>query len=225
MPRKVFTAGEVLAAADVNEFLMDQAVQSFAGTAARGSAIPTPVTGMTTYLEDTKDLRTYDGSAYISTSGLTLIKTTSFTAQATVSFDNVFTSEFTNYRALINAASSTGTTMGAQMRDGGSPITTSTYNAQVNDIGSTSYFAVRITAAASVNITTIVSGSDTVADIVIGNPALSKNTVFITNAYYPSINISQIYGENTNATAYDGVQFILPTGTMTGTISIYGMKK
>jgi hypothetical protein len=36
MPRKVFTSGEVLSATDVNEFLMDQMVQTFAGTAARG---------------------------------------------------------------------------------------------------------------------------------------------------------------------------------------------
>jgi hypothetical protein len=62
MSRKVFTAGEVLAAADVNSFLMDQTVMSFAGTAARGSAIPSPVEGMTTYLEDSNSLAIYDGS-------------------------------------------------------------------------------------------------------------------------------------------------------------------
>jgi hypothetical protein len=64
MSRKVFTAGEVLAAADVNSFLMDQTVMSFAGTAARGSAIPSPVEGMTAYLEDSNTLSLYDGSAW-----------------------------------------------------------------------------------------------------------------------------------------------------------------
>jgi hypothetical protein len=64
MSRKVFTAGEVLAAADVNSFLMDQSVMSFAGTAARGSAIPSPVEGMTTFLEDSNILSIYDGSAW-----------------------------------------------------------------------------------------------------------------------------------------------------------------
>jgi hypothetical protein len=62
MSRKVFTAGEVLAAADVNSFLMDQSVMSFAGTASRGSAIPSPVEGMTTFLEDSNILSIYDGS-------------------------------------------------------------------------------------------------------------------------------------------------------------------
>jgi hypothetical protein len=41
---------------------MDQTVMSFAGTAARGSAIAAPVEGMTTYLEDSNSLAIYDGS-------------------------------------------------------------------------------------------------------------------------------------------------------------------
>jgi hypothetical protein len=64
MSRKVFTAGEVLAAADVNSFLMDQTVMSFAGTAARGSAIGTATEGMTTYLEDSDSLEIYNGTSF-----------------------------------------------------------------------------------------------------------------------------------------------------------------
>ena len=77
MPRKVFTAGEVLAAADVNEFLMDQAVQSFAGTAARGSAIPSPVEGMTTYLEDSDSVEIHNGTSFVQ--ALPIGEWTSFT--------------------------------------------------------------------------------------------------------------------------------------------------
>jgi hypothetical protein len=64
VPRKVFVAGEILTAADVNTNLMDQAVMSFAGTATRGSAIPSPVEGMAAYLEDSNILSLYDGSAW-----------------------------------------------------------------------------------------------------------------------------------------------------------------
>jgi hypothetical protein len=64
MPRKVFTAGEVLAAADVNSFLMDQTVMTFAGTAARGSAIGTATEGMVTWLNDQNALQVYDGTAW-----------------------------------------------------------------------------------------------------------------------------------------------------------------
>ena len=64
MPRKVFVAGEILTAADVNTNLMDQSVMVFAGTAARGSAIPSPSEGMVTYLSDSDEVEVFDGSAY-----------------------------------------------------------------------------------------------------------------------------------------------------------------
>jgi hypothetical protein len=73
VPRKVFVAGEILTAAAVNENLMDQSVMSFAGTAARGSAIPTPTEGMVAYLNDSNALTVYDGSAWVAAaSGATL---------------------------------------------------------------------------------------------------------------------------------------------------------
>ena len=69
MPRKEFQIGEVLTAANVNTFLMDQAVMSFDDDAARGSAIPTPVEGMTTYLADSKELELYNGTDWVTASG------------------------------------------------------------------------------------------------------------------------------------------------------------
>ena len=69
MPRKVFTAGEVLAAADVNTYLMDQTIMVFAGTAARGSAIGTATEGMYSHLNDTDRLEYYNGSAWVTAGG------------------------------------------------------------------------------------------------------------------------------------------------------------
>ena len=68
MPRKVWTAGDVLAAADVNTYLGDQVISVFADAAARGTAIPSPVQGMLTYLVDTSAYESWDGSAFISIS-------------------------------------------------------------------------------------------------------------------------------------------------------------
>ncbi len=61
--RKVFVANEILAAADVNDYLMDQSVMVFSGTAARSSAIGTPTAGMVSYLTDTSTLQVY-GTAW-----------------------------------------------------------------------------------------------------------------------------------------------------------------
>jgi len=61
--RKVFTAGEVLTASDVNS-IVDQTTMVFAGTAARGSAIGTAVEGMVTYQTDSNTITVYDGSLW-----------------------------------------------------------------------------------------------------------------------------------------------------------------
>lgn len=62
--RKVFEANEVLTAADVNGYLMDQAIMRFADSAARTTAIGTPTEGMFSYLDDTNLLEVYDGSQW-----------------------------------------------------------------------------------------------------------------------------------------------------------------
>ena len=62
--RKVFTPGEVLTATNVQNYLMDQAVQVYAGTAARGSAIGSATTeGMVAYLADVNSVQMATGTA------------------------------------------------------------------------------------------------------------------------------------------------------------------
>ena len=65
MPRKVFVAGEILTAADVNTNLMDQAVMVFDDAAARTTAIPSPVEGMVTYLKSDDSVTKFNGSAFV----------------------------------------------------------------------------------------------------------------------------------------------------------------
>jgi len=67
--RKVFTASEVLTAANVNGYLMDQTVMVFAGTAARASAIATASAGMTSYLTDLAQFQVYNGTTWTQISG------------------------------------------------------------------------------------------------------------------------------------------------------------
>ena len=61
--RKVWGAGDVLAAADVNGYLMDQSVMAFANATARTAAVGTPSQGMVSYLQDTSTLQVY-GTAW-----------------------------------------------------------------------------------------------------------------------------------------------------------------
>lgn len=61
---RVFATGEVVTAAQVNGYLMEQAVMTFASAAARTAAVATPEEGMVSYLTDTNLLYFYDGSAW-----------------------------------------------------------------------------------------------------------------------------------------------------------------
>jgi hypothetical protein len=68
--RKVFVAGDVLTAAQVQGYLQDQTIMVFAGTAARTTAIPSPSQGMFAYLTDDSTLYTFDGADWVAfTSG------------------------------------------------------------------------------------------------------------------------------------------------------------
>lgn len=59
---KTFSAGAVLTATEVNTYLMQQATQTYANSAARSSAIPVPSEGMVSYLSDGNIVETYDGA-------------------------------------------------------------------------------------------------------------------------------------------------------------------
>ena len=60
-----FQPGEVLTASNLQTYGIDQSVQVYAGTAARGSAIGTAVSeGMVSYLNDADRIEVYNGSAW-----------------------------------------------------------------------------------------------------------------------------------------------------------------
>lgn len=65
--RKVFAASSVLSSSDVQNYLQDQAVMVFAGTAARGSALGagTVSAGMVSYLTDVDQVQHYNGSVWL----------------------------------------------------------------------------------------------------------------------------------------------------------------
>ena len=63
---KVFSTGEVLTAADVNDYLMEQSIGIFADATARDAQITSPIEGQFCFLKDTNVLQFYNGSAWTS---------------------------------------------------------------------------------------------------------------------------------------------------------------
>jgi hypothetical protein len=67
---KLFATGDVLTAAQVNTFLMQQTTMVFADSAARTLALSGVLAeGMVSYLQDTNSLEVYDGAAWIGATG------------------------------------------------------------------------------------------------------------------------------------------------------------
>lgn len=62
---RTFAAGEVLTSANVQNYLMDQAVMSFATAAARNAAITVPEEGMLAYTQDTDIYWSYTNAAWV----------------------------------------------------------------------------------------------------------------------------------------------------------------
>jgi len=64
--RKVFTAGEVLTAANVQGYLQDQVVQVYDDATDRSTVLGTAVSeGMVTFLKDVNTVQVYDGSQWV----------------------------------------------------------------------------------------------------------------------------------------------------------------
>jgi hypothetical protein len=226
MPRKVFTAGEVLAAADVNNFLMDQTVMSFAGTAARGSAIGTATEGMYTHLEDTDRLQFWNGSAWKDSSALILLNTTDFSAATSISVDNVFSALYRNYKILLNVDSSTSANIQIRMRMrvAGADDTNTNYFFGNTFVGSLTSLALGSTNASNGQAFALYNSHQTYGgngEINVFNPFLSRSTSFTSagnGAYFMSA------GGNMNTTnSYTGFTLIPDAGNITGSLRVYGV--
>jgi hypothetical protein len=122
--RKVWTAGEVLAAADVNGYLMDQTVMVFDDASARSSAIGTPTQGMLSYLKDTGQVEAY-GTAWagidttVSSLNASAIINT-LTASTATAYDVLDTDQgkvlqFTASTAVVTVGTATAFTAGQRV--------------------------------------------------------------------------------------------------------------
>jgi hypothetical protein len=230
---RTFTAGEILTASNVQNFLQDQAVMVFAGTAARSSAIGTAnfEEGMLTYLTDVDKLQVYTGATFAdvypaaaSTQGLTLINTTSFSAVASQSINDVFSATYNNYAIVVSAVFSNAGSINMRLRVAGSDNTTAnSYVRQVVEANNTSVSTSRATSTgwplggfgtALVNL----------AIVDITNPFLASATGFFSRIER-SLDSAVVHisaGTHNQTTSYTGFTIYPDAGTMTGSVSVYG---
>ena len=204
-------------------------VLPFATSTARGTAIPSPTEGQYTYLQDTNATEYWDGSAWVAAGaapGLVHINTTTFTAQSSVSINNAFTSDYDDYAILLSHVGSTSAYIAFRMRAAGTDNSASLY----------SYSAWQY----RYNGTTLISWNGatqnnayigelktarTHEQLILMSPQLALPTFAtgsggdIGGAAFNTFGALHDVG-----TSYDGITFLATTGTMTGTVRIYGYK-
>jgi hypothetical protein len=227
---KVFTNGSTLQASELNENLMQQATAVFSNAAARTAAITSPVEGQLTYLEDTNRYSMWNGSAWVSPFGSTLVASSTFTAQTSVAFDGAFSSEFTFYDIYITVISSVTASFSARLRSGATDLSSSTYTTNLLTVSNTSVTGARTTAT-EFTFPNLRATAKNPVFFSLFNPFLANNTSMIfSGAQYSAsdplaISYSAGNSNNTVESSYDGIRFFSSTGTMSGEISIYGRKR
>jgi hypothetical protein len=208
---------------------MDQTVMSFAGTAARGSAIPSPVEGMYTHLEDTDTLQFWNGSAWTlaataTGAGLVFITSQTVSSATSIIFNNSFSSAFNSYKIFIQGVTANRGFINARLRVGGVDAAGSNYiNAMIfrDSVSLSSVYGAStvLQTAYSENLTGNTS-------IEITDPFRTRATSFAStsgNIGSTGANTWILGGGHQPTNSYDGITF-LPEHAFTGTISIYGVR-
>jgi hypothetical protein len=241
---KTFTAGAVLTASDVQNYLQDQSVMVFGGTAARSSAIGTAnfEEGMLTYLTDVDKLQVYTGATFAdvyppatSNQGLTLINTTAFSGVASQAI-NPFSATYDVYRLLINITACTAdAVIYLKMRSGSTDASSDAYQ-----IGRATVTRTGTLANDAQNDSTLgwyIGGVDFAVPnthgfgcvIDLHLPFAVDDTILNYVGHYISSTGAIIGSSGAGAhfltTSYDGVNLITSAGNITGSISVYGYNK
>lgn len=165
--------------------------------------------------------------------GLVHINTTSVSAVSSQSFNNVFTSTYTNYRIVIDnmIGATANQDLNLRLRVGGVDASTGIYNAQELRGSGTTTSAARTTNGTVLQIGSIGYSAGETSSVVVElqNPQAATRTTWIANNMFlasgtGAINLN-VYGYVANATQYDGFTIFGTTYAITGTISIFGYKK
>jgi hypothetical protein len=222
---KVFTNGSTLQASELNENLMQQSTAVFSNAAARTAAITSPVEGQLTYLEDVNTYDHWNGSAWVSPFGLTLLTTATFTSGTTIQVNNVFSSNYAGYLVhFSNIKTSANVNVSLRLSSGGSPAATNNYqNGLIYWSSGTLNTVFQLTESAiglgSSGTTNNVALSNV---MTILNPAVALPTQYHCAGHGQST-ATMLNGVHQVSTAYDGFQIFGGTFT-SGTIRVYGYR-
>ena len=217
-------------------------VNPFADSAARATAIPSPVEGQMASLNDDDKVYRYSGSSWVavglppglnpvaptsiansggsaSTTGIT----TTFTGVTSLSLNGIFSATYRNYLMICNYSSSSDVYTEFRLRSSGTDATGSNYDRQLIQA-----YGGSLNASSNIDVSSWrfgwgLSTARSLVQSLVSNPFLAVATN-ITHIYTTQSEIGTNGGDHDLATSYDGFTIYPISGNFTGTIQVFGYK-
>jgi hypothetical protein len=194
-----------------------------------------PYTGQVIFETDTNKMLVWNTSAWVipnspaqNPQGLELVAATTFTTSSNPFINGCFSSTYDNYRILISLSTSASTNLRIRWRYGTSTTDTT---AKYDRFGAT---------LSGATVTTMVSTSETSFYPVSTTSGATELAPVTIDFYSPNVaiqSVAQSNGWNTssgathlvncrmnNTTQYTGLELFVDSGTLTGSIRVYGYR-
>jgi hypothetical protein len=174
-----------------------------------------------------------DAKSPVSTTGAVLLNTTTFSAVASTSIDNVFSATYDNYLLVMSFTSSANTTIRFRYRVSSADNSTSNYayHIQFSTSSAATYTAATGNAQTS-NILTSSEGASSLKGVsmTVFRPFLTDYSAMFGMHNLSSASGAALYAGGimqsgfTATTSFTGFSVFPDSGTITGTIKVYGYK-
>ena len=160
---------------------------------------------------------------------LALINTTTFSAVAIQSINDVFSATYNNYKVIINLSNSVDSYIQFRYRVSGTDTSSANYSfvAPMMVSTSASVFGENLNATTSLAIGYSFTANMS-SDLTIFKPFLTDTTTNTAFAISPTGTavVGRLYsGFLNNTTSYTGFSIFATSGNITGTVSVYGIAK
>jgi len=162
------------------------------------------------------------------TGSASALGTVTFSGCSTLSLNGIFSAAYNHYKIVCSNTGSTSiTALNFKMRASGTD-STGLYYGGANGANSESNYTifVQLNGVSAMRFGVAKSGETATVEMIISNPFSSSARTQFANSYIftDGTNGRAYYsgGSNVESTSFDGLTLIPDTGTITGTISIYG---
>ena len=159
--------------------------------------------------------------------GMVLLNTTTFSAVASQAVNSCFSATYDNYRIVYDLVASTSSTLSFRFRLATTDNSTSNYNEQFISASSTSLTGGRATSTSFDNAVTTDRSLFIMdlSNVFLATPTGMWKTG--TRYYSTNANIAAIISAHSHnvSSSFDGFNLIASTGTITGSVSVYGYNK